>query len=151
MRGTSPSTSPASIPTRQSPHTDDGIQILDITDPENIVAKASITDGGTLKLEGPRGIAIFESNGSTYAAVASYVDDGVQILDITDPDDIIAKASITDDDTLALDGARASPSTSPAAKASYAAVVSSTSLMTGSRYLTLPTLRYYRKSQHHRR
>ena len=83
---------------------DDGIQILDITDPDDIIAKASITDGGTLALNGAHNIAIYKSGSNIYAAVTSVVDDGLQILDITDPDDIIAKASITDDDTLALNG-----------------------------------------------
>ena len=85
---------------------DGGLQILDITDPDDIIAKASITDDGDLALGGAEGIAIYESGSKRYAAVASYIDGGLQILDITDPDDIIAKASITDDGDLALAGAR---------------------------------------------
>ena len=127
---------------------DDGLQILDITDPEDIIAKASITDDDTLALDGARDIAIYESGINTYAAVASYIDDGLQILDITDPENIIAKASITDGGTLALDGAH-NIAIYESGSNIYAAVASS--LMTASRYLTLPTLRYYRKSQHHRR
>ena len=87
-------------------YTDDGVQILDITDPTNIIAKDSITDEGTLALRGAQGIAIFESDGKIYAAVVSYRDNGLQILDITDPDDIIEKDSITDEGTLELNGAK---------------------------------------------
>ena len=36
-----------------------------------------------LKLDGANGIATFESGGHTYAAVTALVDNGVQILDIT--------------------------------------------------------------------
>ena len=84
---------------------DDGIQILDVTDPFAITAADSIDDDGTLELDGPRGMATFESGGSTYAAVASFVDNGVQILDITDPSNVTAAGSIGDDGTLALRGA----------------------------------------------
>ena len=82
-----------------------GVQILDITDPSNVTAAGSITDGGTLELEGATGIATFESGGNTYAAVAAYEDDGVQILDITDPSRVTAAGSITNTGTLELNGA----------------------------------------------
>ena len=85
---------------------DDGVQILDITNPADITAAGSITDTTSLELDGARGIAIYESGGSRYAAVTGYYDDGVQILDITDPDDITAAGSITDTTSLELDGAR---------------------------------------------
>ena len=84
---------------------DDGVQILDVTDPSGITAAGSITDDDSLELDGASGIATFESGGRTYAAVAAYDDDGVQILDVTDPSGITAAGSITDDDSLELDGA----------------------------------------------
>ena len=84
---------------------DNGVQILDVTDPSAITAAGSITDTGTLKLLGARAIATFESGGSTYAAVAAEPDDGVQILNITDPSDITAAGSIADTDDLKLAGA----------------------------------------------
>ena len=80
-------------------YADDGVQILDVTDPYDITAAGSIANNSTLKLNGAWGIAVFESGGSTYAAVAGYVDDGVQILDVTDPSDITAAGSISDDGT----------------------------------------------------
>ena len=92
---------------------DDGVQILNVTDPSSITAAGSITDAGNnnddLELNGAYGIAIFESGGHTYAAVAANVDDGVQILNITDPSNITAAGSITDttgSTGLELDGAR---------------------------------------------
>ena len=88
---------------------DDGVQILNVTDPSDITAASHITDDGTntdsLELWDARGITIFESGGHTYAAVAAYEDDGVQILNVTDPFNITAAGSITDTDTLVLDGA----------------------------------------------
>ena len=85
---------------------DGGVQILDITDPSNVTAAGSIGDTDTLELFGAEGIAVFESGGSTYAAVAAYDDDGVQILDITDPSNVTAAGSIADTTTLKLDGAQ---------------------------------------------
>ena len=85
---------------------DDGVQILNITDPSNVTAAGSITDTPTLKLDGAWGIATFESDSRAYAAVASYYDDGVQILDITDPSNVTAAGSIGNTDALELDGAR---------------------------------------------
>ena len=83
---------------------DDGVQILDLTDPYDIATAGSITDTGSLELEGARGITTFESDGRTYAVVGSFFDDGVQILDLTDPYDITATDSITDNDSLYLGG-----------------------------------------------
>ena len=84
---------------------DDGVQILDVTDPSDIAAMGSIGDTRALELSGASGIATFESGGSTYAAVAAYWDDGVQILDVTDPSSVTAADSIGDDAALGLDGA----------------------------------------------
>ena len=69
---------------------DDGVQILNVTDPTAITAAGSISGTGTPALDGASNIAIFESGGSTYAAVTAESDDGVQIL-ITDPTTITAR------------------------------------------------------------
>ena len=84
---------------------DDGVQILDITDPSNVAAAGGIGDAAALELAGAEGIATFESGGSTYAAVTAYYDDGVQILDVTDPSNVTAAGSIADGGALELDGA----------------------------------------------
>ena len=86
-------------------HLDDGVQILNVTDPSNITAAGSITNTDTLELNGAYGITTFVSGGHTYVAVAAYLDSGVQILDVTDLSNITAAGSITNTDTLELNGA----------------------------------------------
>ena len=77
--------------------TDDGVQVLDITDPSSITATDQIDDGdGSLELNGARGIAVFERSGRTYAAVAAHIDDGVQILNLTNPSNVTAADKFTD-------------------------------------------------------
>ena len=62
-------------------------QVIDLTDPYNIVPAGRIShDDGLVTIERPS-IAIFESAGGTYAAVASY--EGIQVLDLTDPYNIV--------------------------------------------------------------
>ena len=87
----------------------DGVQILNVTNPYNVTAADSIVDNIiSLELDDPTGITTFTSGGDTYAAVVSYFDDGVQILNITDPYRITAAGSITDvpGNSVLLDGAR---------------------------------------------
>ena len=66
---------------------DDGVQIIDITDPAAPTPAAAITDGlgGFTELRGPWDVAITQISGRTYAVVAANHDNGVQIIDITDP------------------------------------------------------------------
>ena len=85
---------------------DDGVQILDVTTPSNISAVSQITDDTTLELDDAFGITSFKIGTSTYVAVASSIDDGVQILDVTTPSNISAVSQITDDAALKLDSAR---------------------------------------------
>ena len=87
-------------------YTDDGVQIINITDPDNPVAAGSIDDTSRLELNGASSIVLFESGTTTYAAVASYIDDGVQILDITDPYNLVAAGRISDTSGRELNGAR---------------------------------------------
>ena len=82
---------------------DDGVQIINITDPENPTATAAVTDGQTdgqggqfTELDGPRGITTVVIDNTTYALVASSSDDGVQIMDITDPENPTATAVAQD-------------------------------------------------------
>ena len=58
------------------------------------------TGAFSLRLKSPP----FESGGHTYAAVVGLGDHGVQILNITNPYDITAASSITDTDSLLLNG-----------------------------------------------
>ena len=104
---------------------DDGVQILNITDPYDITAAGSINGTGAPALNSARGIAVFESGGSAYAAVTVLSDDGVQILNITNPYDITAAGSITDDTALKLAGA-AGIATFTSGGSTYAAVAAFT-------------------------
>ena len=74
---------------------DDGVQIVDVTDPANPSPAASIMDGTTFTLEDPHGIATATIGLSTYALVAANGNDGVQIINITDPASPVPTASIT--------------------------------------------------------
>ena len=65
---------------------DNGVQIINITDPYNPINASSITDGTsypTLSVAISITTATIEE--STYALVASFADNGVQIINITDP------------------------------------------------------------------
>ncbi|MCY4492199.1 MAG: hypothetical protein OXC46_12175, partial [Thaumarchaeota archaeon] len=82
-------------------------QILDVSTPSTITQVSQITDGGTLVLDGAFGITSFKIGSSTYVAVASFNDNGVQILDVSTPSTITQVSQITDTDagTLVLNGA----------------------------------------------
>jgi len=82
--------------------TDDGIEILDISDPANPTHVGAITDNDTTALDAAYSIYV----SGKYAYVASAIDDGVEILDISDPSNPTHVGAITDDGTTALDGAR---------------------------------------------
>ena len=109
--------------------TDDGIQIIDISDPANIVAKDAETDGvnGFTELDGAAGVATFTIGSSTYAIVVNDAGDGVQIIDISDPANIVAKDAETDgvNGFTELDGAEF-VTTFTINSSTYAIVTSST-------------------------
>ena len=75
---------------------DDGVQIIDITDPSSPAAVAALTDGegGFTELDGAAGIATAWIGSDAYAVVSGTVDDGVQIIDITDPSSPAAVAAL---------------------------------------------------------
>ena len=84
--------------------TDDGVQIIDITDPASPRAVASFDDGdsdgagGTFDvLDETTSIATAQIGDYHYALVTSENEDGVQIINITDPASPRAVASITED------------------------------------------------------
>ena len=52
--------------------------------------------GNFTRLADPLSITTTTIGSSTYALVASQTDDGIQIIDITDPYDPIAASSVTD-------------------------------------------------------
>ena len=65
---------------------DNGIQIVDVSDPSNPVPVSSATDGqgGFTELRGAYGVSTFVRGDSTYAIVAAYSDNGIQIVSIPD-------------------------------------------------------------------
>ena len=81
-----------------------GVQILDLTDPSNPRAVASINDTADRSLLGARGIAVFENGTGTYAAVSGHDNDGVQILDLTDPSNPRAAGHINGSRPLEFNG-----------------------------------------------
>ena len=65
---------------------DNGVQIINITDPYNPTNVSSITDGTQYPvLKQAFSITTATIGGSTYALVAARSDNGVQIINITDP------------------------------------------------------------------
>ncbi|MDI1495693.1 MAG: LVIVD repeat-containing protein [Cenarchaeum symbiont of Oopsacas minuta] len=81
-------------------HLDNGIQIIDISNPYSPSPVANVTDG---VLDGVSSITTAQINGSTYALVTAFLDDGVQIIDISNPYSPSLVANVTDG---VLDGAR---------------------------------------------
>ena len=66
---------------------DSAVQIIDITDPTSPRPAASVFDGagGYDALGGASDIEVTSSSGKTYALVAGWADNAVQIIDITNP------------------------------------------------------------------
>jgi len=85
-----------------SPYGDGGVEIIDISDPYNLLYVGSITDNATTLLNGASDICVV----GRYAYVASNEDDGVEILDISDPFEPVHVGAFSDNPTTALDGAR---------------------------------------------
>ena len=71
-----------------------GFQIVDVSNPYRPLAAGSGTDNGSFsashytELDGASGVKTFEISPYTYAIIASEDDDGVQMIRITDSDDI---------------------------------------------------------------
>ena len=90
-------------------YNDDGVQIIDISTPASPTATAAVTDGQDefTALFGAQGITTVEIENKTYALVASSRDDGVQIIDISNPASPTATAAVTDgEEFTALDSAQ---------------------------------------------
>ncbi|MYH04665.1 MAG: hypothetical protein F4140_07370 [Cenarchaeum sp. SB0675_bin_21] len=77
---------------------DNGLQIVDITDPASPISTAAVTDGvdGFTALSGAFEVSVWGVSNRTYAAVASVYDSGLQIVDITDPANPFPVVDITD-------------------------------------------------------
>ncbi len=83
--------------------TDDGIQIVDVTNPASPVAVGHLSDDTNILLDGPRGVDISVIGGNTYAIVATYFESALQIVNVTDPTDPVAAGSLKDTNSLELE------------------------------------------------
>ena len=88
---------------------DDGIQIVDVTNPANPRPVSSAADDldGYEALDGARGVDIVSISGRTYAVVASYNEDAIQIIDLVNPYLPLPVSSFANDTdaSVRLDGA----------------------------------------------
>ena len=69
------------------------MQIIDVSDPTNIVPLDSEYDNnnGFEALQGTTDVAIFTIGSKTYAIVTAFWEHAVQIIDVSDPTNIVAK------------------------------------------------------------
>ena len=79
---------------------DNGIQVVNLTDPANPVAAGHLADTGSTLLAGASGVDVFSMHGNTYAAVTASYDDGIQIVDVTAPDTPLPVGMIDGDAAL---------------------------------------------------
>ena len=79
---------------------DDGFQVIDLSDPTNPAAVASATDNanGFDVMERAGKVHTFVFGGATYAIMGSYDDNGVQVIDLSNPANPTPVASATDSD-----------------------------------------------------
>ena len=89
---------------------DDAVQIIDITNPSDPKPVSSVFDGQGefTALDFALDVEIVDISGKTYAVVASRNDDGIQIIDITNPSSPKPVSSAVDGrgGFNALDGSR---------------------------------------------
>ncbi len=84
---------------------DNALQIVDVTNPENPTTLGSISDNVTRLLETPKGVDVIQIGSSYYAVVASFGDDGIEIIDVTNVNSPSSVGRVSDDGTKLLDGA----------------------------------------------
>ena len=83
---------------------DNGLQVIDISDPSSPTGVGQLTNGGSLELNNPRSVFV-QGN---YAYVAANGDDGLQVIDISNPSSPTGVGQLTgtlSTNSLALDGA----------------------------------------------
>ena len=83
---------------------DNGLQVINLTRPDDPVPLATITDNQTTALDGVVAVDTFQVGSGVYAAAVSPNDNGLQVINLTRPDDPVPLATITDNQTTALDG-----------------------------------------------
>ena len=69
-----------------SEYVHDRVRIVNITDPTNISTVTTISDGTSFPgLDGAYGVHVVEIGGTPYLLVASYFENALQIIDVSDP------------------------------------------------------------------
>ena len=108
---------------------DDGVQIIDITNPRSPSAVSAIDDDadGFTELRGTLSTTTIAIGSSTYALVASHDDSGVQIIDITDPTDPVAVSAVSNIDSGYKLGGASYITTTTIGSSTYALVTARTS------------------------
>ena len=76
----------------------DSVRVVDISTPTTFALKDSLADTAMLALDRPNRVEVYTIGAKHYAAVAS--DEGLQIVDVTDPDDIAASGDLTISDGI---------------------------------------------------
>ena len=76
-----------------------------MTDPGDIRTKGSLQRSDTALLDGASDLAPFVVGDSTYLAVTAFTGNAVQIIDVTDPDNITPEEGIANGGGILLDGA----------------------------------------------
>ena len=78
---------------------DDGVQIMDVSDPSSPVPAGSATDGvgGFTMLKRAQSVATFTIDESTFAIVGSGADNGIQLMNVSDPYSPVALGTAQDD------------------------------------------------------
>ena len=85
---------------------DDGFEIIDISTPSSPTYVSEIEDDADKELEYGRDVEVATINGRTYAFVAAVDDDGLAVIDITDPTNPSYVNEMEDDADKVLDGAK---------------------------------------------
>ena len=78
---------------------DDSAQVIDLSDPSCPVVVGTAVDGesGHTTLKGARGVAVFTISGSTYAIVCGRGNDGIEVINVTNPSNLVLVGSAIDD------------------------------------------------------
>ena len=85
---------------------DDGVQVIDVTDPASPVPASSVFDGqdGFDALAGANGVTVAEISSRTYALATATYDGSVQVIDVTDPASPVPASSVFYGDAVAAAG-----------------------------------------------
>ena len=77
----------------------DRVAIVDISDPTNPELTGTLTNDADKVLNGPKSVDVYTVDGSTYAVVGGQSDDGIEIIDISDPTAPASVGRFTDNDS----------------------------------------------------